>query len=311
VKHWTTFNEPLCSSLIGYAAGEHAPGRQEPEAALAAVHHQHLAHGLATSRLRELGAEQIGITLNLTNAVPNDPTDPVDVEAARRIDALWNRMYLDPILRGSYPEDLLEDVKGLGLAEVIEPGDLEIIAQPIDFLGVNHYHDDNVSGHPLPAGQPEAVVPTDSPKSSPFVGSEYVTFPARDLPRTAMGWEANPEGLRVLLNRLNQDYSNIPSLYITENGASYTDTVTEEGTVEDTEREEYILNHLDAVARAMQDGVDIRGYFVWSLLDNFEWAWGYAKRFGIIHVDYQSQVRTIKNSGRTYAGLIAANRTMA
>ena len=311
VKHWTTFNEPLCSSLIGYAAGEHAPGRQEPEAALAAVHHQHLAHGLAASRLRELGAEQIGITLNLTNAVPNDPKDPVDLEAARRIDALWNRMYLDPILRGAYPEDLLEDVKGLGLAEAIEPGDLEIIAQPIDFLGVNHYHDDNVSGHPLPAGQPPAIVPTDAPKSSPFVGSEYVSFPARDLPRTAMGWEVNPEGLRVLLNRLKRDYSNMPALYITENGASYTDTVTEAGTIEDTEREEYILNHLDAVARAIGDGVDVRGYFLWSLLDNFEWAWGYAKRFGIIHVDYQTQERTIKNSGRTYAGLIAANRTMA
>ncbi|MGV2854470.1 GH1 family beta-glucosidase [Glutamicibacter sp. AGC13] len=311
VKHWTTFNEPLCSSLIGYAAGEHAPGRQEPEAALAAVHHQHLAHGLATARLRELGAEHIGITLNLTNAVPNNPGDPVDLEAARRVDALWNRMYLDPVLRGSYPEDLLEDVRGLGLAEVIEAGDLEIISQPIDFLGVNHYHDDNVSGHPLPAGQPQPMVPTDSPKSSPFVGSEYVTFPARDLPRTAMGWEVNPEGLRVLLNRLNRDYANLPSLYITENGASYTDTVTEAGTVEDPEREEYILNHLDAVARAIEDGVDVRGYFVWSLLDNFEWAWGYAKRFGIIHVDYQTQVRTIKNSGKAYAGLIAANRTMA
>jgi len=220
-------------------------------------------------------------------------------------------MYLDPILRGAYPEDLLEDVKGLGLAEAIEPGDLEIIAQPIDFLGVNHYHDDNVSGHPLPAGQPPAIVPTDSPKASPFVGSEYVSFPARDLPRTAMGWEVNPEGLRVLLKRLKRDYSNMPALYITENGASYTDTVTGAGTIEDTEREEYILNHLDAVARAIADGVDVRGYFVWSLLDNFEWAWGYAKRFGIIHVDYQTQERTIKNSGRTYAGLIAANRTMA
>jgi len=311
VRHWTTFNEPLCSSLIGYAAGEHAPGRQEPEAALAAMHHQHLAHGLATERLRELGAQELGITLNLTNAVPNDPTDPVDLEAARRIDALWNRMYLDPILKGSYPEDLLADVSHLGLANVIQPGDLEIIHQPIDFLGVNHYHDDNVSGHPLSGDQPAAVVPTDSAKSSPFVGSEYVTFPARDLPRTAMGWEVNPQGLRVLLNRLQRDYENLPALYITENGASYTDEVSNEGTVEDHERREYILNHLDEVARSIEDGVDVRGYFVWSLLDNFEWAWGYDKRFGIIYVDYQSQERIIKNSGRAYAGLIAANRTMA
>lgn len=311
VQHWTTFNEPLCSSLIGYAAGEHAPGRQEPEAALAAMHHQHLAHGLATRRLRELGAQELGITLNLTNAVPNDPADPVDLEASRRIDALWNRMYLDPILKGSYPEDLLEDVGHLGLSGVIHPGDLEIIHQPINFLGVNHYHDDNVSGHPLPEGQPAAVVPTDSAKSSPFVGSEYVTFPARDLPRTAMGWEVNPQGLRVLLNRLRQDYANLPALYITENGASYTDEVSEAGTVEDHERSEYILDHLDEVARSIEDGVDVRGYFVWSLLDNFEWAWGYDKRFGIIYVDYQSQERIIKNSGRAYASLIAANRTMA
>lgn len=311
VNHWTTFNEPLCSSLIGYAAGEHAPGRQEPAAALAAVHHQHLGHGLATQRLRELGAQELGITLNLTNAVPNDPTDPVDVEAARRIDALWNRMFLDPLLRGSYPEDLLQDVSGLGLAEVIQPGDLEIIHQPIDFLGVNHYHDDNVSGHPLVDDGPEAVVPTDAPKSSPFVGSEYVTFPGRDLPRTAMGWEVNPQGLRVLLNRLNADYSDLPALYITENGASYTDELSPDGTVADTERCEYIFDHLDAVAGAIEDGVNVRGYFVWSLLDNFEWAWGYQKRFGIIYVDYETQERIVKDSGRAYAGLIAANRTMA
>ncbi|HJX77863.1 GH1 family beta-glucosidase [Glutamicibacter sp.] len=311
VNHWTTFNEPLCSSLIGYAAGEHAPGRQEPAAALAAVHHQHLGHGLATKRLRELGAQELGITLNLTNAVPNDPTDPVDLEAARRIDALWNRMFLDPLLRGSYPADLLQDVAGLGLAEVIEPGDLEIIHQPIDFLGVNHYHDDNVSGHPLAGDGPEAVMPTDAPKSSPFVGSEYVTFPSRDLPRTAMGWEVNPQGLRVLLNRLNAEYADLPALYITENGASYTDELSSDGTVADTERCEYIFDHLDAVAGAIEDGVNVRGYFVWSLLDNFEWAWGYQKRFGIIYVDYETQERIIKDSGRAYAGLIAANRTMA
>lgn len=311
VNHWTTFNEPLCSSLIGYAAGEHAPGRQEPAAALAAVHHQHLGHGLATQRLRELGAQELGITLNLTNAVPNDPTDPVDLEAARRIDALWNRMFLDPLLRGSYPEDLLQDVAGLGLAEVIQPGDLEIIHQPIDFLGVNHYHDDNVSGHPLVGDGPEVVVPTDAPKSSPFVGSEYVTFPSRDLPRTAMGWEVNPQGLRVLLNRLKTDYADLPALYITENGASYTDELSSDGTVADTERCEYIFEHLDAVAGAIEDGVNVRGYFVWSLLDNFEWAWGYQKRFGIIYVDYETQERIIKDSGRAYAGLIAANRTMA
>lgn len=310
VSHWTTFNEPLCSSLIGYAAGEHAPGRQEPRAALAAVHHQHLAHGMAASRLRSLGAQELGITLNLTNAVPNDPTDPVDLEAARRIDALWNRMYLDPILLGSYPQDLLKDVKDYGLDELILEGDLELINQPIDFLGVNHYHDDNVSGHELTKEEPEAVVPTESPKSSPFVGSEYVTFPSRNLPRTAMGWEVNPAGLRTLLNRLKSDYPNLPALYITENGAAYEDSVESDGSVADTERTDYIMSHIAEVAAAVGDGVDIRGYFVWSLLDNFEWAWGYEKRFGIVRVDYETQERTIKNSGLAYANLIEQSRTL-
>ena len=185
-----------------------------------------------------------------------------------------------------------------------------LIAQPIDFLGVNHYHDDNVSGHPLAAGEPAALVPTDSPKSSPFVGSEYVSFPARDLPRTAMGWEVNSAGLRVLLNRLRDDYPNLLPLYITGKRAAYEDAVTAQGTVEDPERR----NTFSAIWTrwsALPTGVDVRGYFYWSLLDNFEWAWGYNKRFGIIHVDYRTQQRTIKNSGRAYAGLIAANRTMA
>jgi beta-glucosidase len=314
VTHWTTFNEPLCSSLIAYGAGEHAPGRTDGRAALAAVHHQHLAHGLAIQTLRERSGAaagdaeaadlRFGITLNLTNAVPNDPTDPVDLEAARRIDALWNRMFLEPVLLGRYPDDLLDDVAGLGLSDVIEDGDLEIIAQPIDFLGVNHYHDDNVSGHPQPADAPGGLQPTDRPKGSPFPGSEYVSFPPRPLPRTAMGWEVNPEGLRSLLVRLGQDYPTLPPLYITENGASYDDEVSADGRVHDSERAAYIRSHIDAVGEAIAEGADVRGYFVWSLLDNFEWAWGYNKRFGIIRVDYGTQQRIVKDSGLEYAAII-------
>ncbi|MCU1404205.1 MAG: beta-glucosidase [Glaciihabitans sp.] len=314
VTHWTTFNEPLCSSLIGYASGEHAPGRREPKAALHATHHQHLAHGLAVARLRELAGagrdttpDKIGITLNLTNAVPNDPLDPVDVDAARRIDALWNRMYLDPILRGRYPQDLLQDVSGLGLSDVILPGDLEIIAAPIDFLGVNHYHDDNVSGHPQPQ-EAEHVRATGRPTSSPFVGSEFVTFPSRGLPRTAMGWEVNPRGLHTLLLRLGEEYPELPPLYITENGAAYNDVVDSDGQVHDPDRTAYILSHVEEVGRAIADGADVRGYFVWSFLDNFEWAWGYNKRFGIVRVDYSSQERTVKDSGLAYAALISELR---
>lgn len=308
VTHWTTFNEPLCSSLIGYAAGEHAPGLRDPRAALAAVHHQHLAHGLATTALRELGAEKIGITLNLTNAVPNDPSDPVDLEAARRIDALWNRMFLEPILLSEYPADLLDDVRDYGLAELIEPGDLQIIGAPIDFLGVNHYHDDNVSGHPLPTDATPDKVATERPRASPFVGSEYVTFPSRHLPQTAMGWEVHPEGLRQLLVRLGKEYPTLPPLYVTENGAAYDGDTVVDGRVSDPERTSYIEAHIAAIGEAITEGADVRGYFLWSMLDNFEWAWGFEKRFGIVHVDYDSQVRTIKDSGLNYARIITAHR---
>lgn len=308
VSHWTTFNEPFCSSLIGYASGEHAPGRQDPAAALAAVHHQHLAHGLAASTLRELGAEQLGITLNLTTAVPCDPEDPLDIDAARRIDGLWNRMYLEPLLLGRYPSDVLEDVRGIGLGDdIVRPGDLDIIAAPLDFLGVNHYHDDGVSGHPLPQAAIAATLPTERPTASPFVGSEFVTFPSRGLPTTAMGWEVNPGGLRTLLGRLTADYPTLPPLYITENGAAYDgDVVGGDGAVHDPERTAYIFDHIDAVAGAIDDGADIRGYFVWSLFDNFEWAWGFDKRFGIVHVDYDTQARTVKDSGLALAAHIRA-----
>ncbi|MEF2977416.1 GH1 family beta-glucosidase [Subtercola sp. YIM 133946] len=320
VRNWTTFNEPLCSSLIGYTAGEHAPGRRDPRAGLAAVHHQHLGHGLAVQRLRRLGAaafdgeagDKIGITLNLTTAVPNDPADPVDIEAARRIDALWNRMYLEPLLLGAYPADLLQDVRDYGLAELVLPGDLDLVSAPLDFIGVNHYHDDNVSGHPLPASPPSnTAAPSAREKRSPFVGSEYVTFPPRDLPHTAMGWEVHPQGLYDLLLRLGRDYPTLPPLYVTENGASYDDVVSADGEVHDPLRVSYLQSHIDAVGRAIADGADVRGYFVWSLLDNFEWAWGYDKRFGIVHVDYDTQRRTIKDSGRVYAQIIEGVRERA
>lgn len=302
VTHWTTFNEPFCSSLIGYAAGEHAPGLQDQRAALAAVHHQHLAHGLATSALRDLGAAQVGITLNLTTAIPADPTDPVDLEAARRVDGLWNRMFIEPIVLGAYPSDLLDDVADYGLSDLILPGDLETIAQPIDFLGVNYYHDDQVSGHPAPSS---TVAPTDRPYASPFVGSEYVTFPPRDLPHTAMGWEVNPDGLGDLLVRLTSEYPTLPPLYVTENGAAYDDVISADGGVHDPQRTAYVVQHIQSISSAIERGADVRGYFLWSLLDNFEWAWGFDKRFGIVHVDYETQVRTIKDSGRAYSALIA------
>ncbi len=308
VGRWTTFNEPLCSSLIGYAAGDHAPGRREPAAALAALHHQHLAHGLAVRELRDRAGSrpiELGITLNLTTAIPRDAEDPVDVDAARRVDALWNRAFLDPLLRGAYPEDLLQDVAGLGLTEAIRDGDLEVINQGLDFLGVNYYHDDCVSGHPSTAPDEREFKPTDRPTRSSLVGSEFVTFPLRGLPRTTMGWEVNPAGLRELLVRLGREHPNLPALYVTENGAAYDDVVGADGEIDDEERSRYILEHVAAVGEAIDEGADVRGYFVWSLFDNFEWAWGYGKRFGVVRVDYDTQERTVKRSGRAYAALIA------
>jgi beta-glucosidase len=305
VKNWTTFNEPFCSSLLGYASGVHAPGRQDPSAAVAAIHHQHLAHGLTVNRLRELGAEQIGITLNLSNAIPLDANDPVDVEAARRFDVLQNRVFLDPIVTGAYPEDALSDLEQFGLRDVIRPGDLEIIGTTIDFLGVNHYHDDQVSGHPDDSGSDGHSGATARDIRSCWIGSEYITFPSRGLPRTAMNWEVNPSGLHKLLVRLGREYPNLPPLFVTENGSAYDDVLSEDGRVHDTERTQYIVDHVQAVSDAIADGADVRGYFVWSLLDNFEWSWGYDKRFGIVRVDYRTQERTIKDSGLAYAGLIA------
>ncbi|WP_022883605.1 GH1 family beta-glucosidase [Glaciibacter superstes] len=306
VQHWTTFNEPFCSSLLGYASGAHAPGRQEPRAAIAAVHHQHLAHGLAVGELRSRGAQNLGITLNLSNSIPRDANDPVDLEAARRFDSLQNRIFLEPIVLGAYPEDSLRDLEPFGLADVIQPGDLEVISTPIDFLGVNHYHDDLISGHPAPESSDGHSGGAERPTVSPWVGSEDLTFPSRGLPRTAMNWEVNPDGLRKLLVRLGREYPTLPPLYVTENGAAYVDTVSADGHVHDAERAAYIQNHIAAVGRAIDEGADVRGYFVWSLLDNFEWSWGYGKRFGIVRVDYDTLERTVKDSGLAYAELIAA-----
>jgi len=326
VTHWTTFNEPFCSSLLGYASGVHAPGRQDGRAAVAAVHHQHLAHGRAVLALRSQGAAHIGITLNLTNALARDPSDPVDVDAARRLDSLANRIFLEPILLGAYPIDTLLDLESFGLSEergpnaeaaLIQPGDLEIMSAPLDFLGVNHYHDDAVSGYPLTVrGEGESNADSHSggasrPVGSPWVGSEHLTFPSRGLPRTAMDWEVNPDGLRALLVRLGDEYPNLPPLYVTENGAAYDDIVAADGAVHDSERTRYILDHVEAVAQALMAGADVRGYFVWSLLDNFEWSYGYGKRFGIVRVDYDTLERTVKDSGHVFAQLIADARDAA
>ncbi|WP_062216543.1 GH1 family beta-glucosidase [Streptomyces sp. NBRC 109706] len=293
VKDWTTLNEPWCSAFLGYASGIHAPGRTDGPAALRAAHHLMLGHGLATRALREQGARDVGITVNL---YPVDPaTDSAaDRDAARRIDGLMNRVFLDPLLRGAYPEDLLKDLSSVTDTDHVRDGDLAIINTPLDFLGVNYY-----TRHVVRAG-------TATGRPSNWVGSEDVEFVKRGIPETAMGWEIDPDGLYETLTRVWREYGPLP-LYVTENGAAFDDRVEADGRVRDEARRAYLESHFAAAHRALSEGVDLRGYFVWSLMDNFEWAHGYGKRFGLVHVDFETQRRTMKDSGHWLAEITRAN----
>ena len=309
VDVWTTLNEPWCSSFLSYTAGVHAPGRQSRPDGLAAAHHLMLGHGLAVRELRSRDADlNLGITLNLTVTDPVDPQDPADVDAARRIDGQFNRFFLDPILRGEYPSDVLEDVAEHGLLDHVRDGDLEIISAPIDTLGVNYYHGERVSARPAPQSL-RGDAPVERTTSSPFPAADGVHNHPRDLPLTSMDWEVQPEGLTRLLLRLQDEYTGPAgiALYVTENGAAYDDVPDAGGHVEDVERREFFDLHLRAVHEAVQRGVDVRGYFAWSLLDNYEWAWGYHKRFGIVRVDYDTLERTPKASARWYATVARDN----
>lgn len=308
VPVWTTLNEPWCAAFLGHLAGAHAPGDTHPRAALAAAHHLLLGHGLAVQALREADPElTLGITLNLTVAKPADPDRPGDVDAARRIDGQMGRIFLDPIFRGSYPEDVLADVAGMGLEDVIEDGDLSIISAPIDALGINYYQGSLVSDQPSPELQ-DGEAPTSRPTRSPFPAADGVYTHSQGLPTTAMGWEIQPDGLREVLVRIHTEYAEPAGvdLYVTENGAAFDDQVAADGAVPDQPRVEFLRAHLNAVLDAVDEGVPVKGYFYWSLMDNFEWAWGYQKRFGIVRVDYDTQARTVKDSGHEYAAIIDA-----
>ncbi|MDM4763872.1 GH1 family beta-glucosidase [Galbitalea sp. SE-J8] len=309
VTNWTTLNEPWCSSFLSYLGGEHAPGHTSETEALAAGHHLLLGHGLVTRALRERDpALRLGITLNLTVADPVDPTDAGDVDAARRIDGQFNRFFLDPIFRGAYPPDLVDDVREWDLERFVQPGDLELISTPIDVLGVNYYHGELVSAHPAAGADVTTQAPSQHPKRSPFPAAAGVHWHPRPLPLTAMGWEVQPEGLTRLLHRIHAEYTDAAgvALVVTENGAAYDDVVTADGAVVDEERTAFLRAHLDAVLDAIEGGTPVRGYFYWSLLDNYEWAWGYAMRFGLVRVDYGTQQRTLKQSAREYQRIIAA-----
>jgi beta-glucosidase len=291
VSQWITHNEPWVVAFLGHAYGTKAPGIRHWPTALRASHHLLLSHGLALGALRaQLGeGAQVGIALNQFPIHPAGPGE-ADRDAARRVDGHLNRWFLDPLLRGSYPADMLALYEGLyGPPESVRDGDLALIGAPIDFLGVNYYNPQRIAA---------------APGELPLQARQVPAAP----PITAMGWEVDPDGLHEVLMRLRRDYGALP-VYITENGASFDDPPAVNGHVEDPERTAYLQGHLAALARAVADGVDVRRYCVWSLLDNFEWEEGYDKRFGIVHVDFHTQARTPKRSALWYRDFIARVRT--
>lgn len=306
---WTTLNEPWCAAFLGYASGVHAPGRTEPLASLRAAHHLNLAHGLAIQALRSVTTNdpQYSVTLNL-HAVRGE--GPTGAEAVRRIEAIGNRVFTGPMLHGAYPKDLLEDTAAITDWSFVHDGDTETIHQEIDVLGINYYATTLVrmwdgTGERLSADGHMAV------GASPWPGADDVEFLPQPGPHTSMGWNIEPSGLEELLLSVHAEFPDQP-LMVTENGVAFEDVVTggEDGqAVHDDDRIDYLRRHFTAAHRVLDAGVDLRGYFVWSLLDNFEWGFGYSKRFGIVRVDYDTLERLPKDSAHWYAEL-AATRTI-
>ncbi len=286
VRHWITLNEPSISAFVGYLQARHAPGHSNLREALAAAHHLLLAHGRAVSVVRANAREaEVGISLNLGGQVPAS-SSVADRTAAWREDGVLNRWFLDPISARGYPVDIVAHY-GRPM-DFVQGGDLEAIAIPLDFLGVNYYARNIVRSR-------EVAEADNAPRT------------VRAQPqRTAMGWEVYPQGLYDLLGRLHFDYR-FSALYVTENGAAYPDHIAPDGSVHDPDRRAYLEGHFKAAARAMAAGVPLRGYFVWSLLDNFEWGHGCSKRFGLVYVDYPTQRRVLKSSAHWYKRVIDAN----
>ena len=310
VETWTTLNEPWCSAYLGYGSGAHAPGRTSGEDALKAVHHLNLAHGLAISALRKVATNNpaYSVTLNLHALRGVGDSGP---EAVRRIDALGNRAFTGPMLHGAYPADLLADTAEVTDWSFVQQGDAALIHQPIDVLGVNYYSTTAVrlwdgSMEPAPDGE---LVRADGHKpaaGTPWPGADCVEFVQQIGPFTDMGWNIAPDGFEALLMAVHHEFPDLP-LMITENGAAFPDVV-QDGRVHDAERIDYLRRHITAVHRSIEAGVDLRGYLVWSLLDNFEWAYGYTMRFGIVRVDYDTLLRTKKDSAHWYAELAESKR---
>lgn len=292
VRYWATHNEPWCVATLGYELGEHAPGLRRPADSLRAAHHVMLSHGMAVPEIRRRSpGSEVGIVLNLVPAYPHSDS-AADRDAARWLDGFFNRWYLDPIFRGEYPEDVIADRVSLGHLEsevlpFVRDGDLDIISGPIDCLGVNYYS--RTVAKAIASGAPKAVR----------------VAPEEEL--TDMGWEVYPRGLEDLLVRVSDEYDP-PKLYIAENGAAYAVGPDETGRVPDSRRVRFLAEHLEACARAVARGATLNGYFVWSLLDNFEWAHGFSKRFGLFFVDFETQRRIPKDSAHWYRGVVGSNQ---
>ena len=280
IAAWATHNEPWCAAYLGYGNGHHAPGHSNTRWGVQAMHHLLLGHGLALPAIRANDpAAQVGIVANVAPGYPATDTE-ADRHAARQFEAYQNAWVLDPLLKGHYPEALWKVWPGC--EPLVLSGDMDIIARPIDYLGLNYYS--------------RSVLRAKGADDFEFVtqtGAEHTT----------MDWEVYPQGLHDILEAFHQKYPNLPPIYITENGMSSADKVSG-GAVDDTQRQSYLKRHFAACSRAMDNGVDVRGFFLWSLLDNFEWAWGYERRFGIVHVDFQTQQRTLKQSALAYKSFL-------
>jgi beta-glucosidase len=279
-----TINEPWCIAWLSHFMGIHAPGLRDIRAAARAMHHILLAHGLGLQNMRAMGQQNLGIVLNFDHTAPLTDS-PADLAAADRWDGIFNRWFIEGITKGTYPQAVLD-----GLAPHMPAGwqdDMAIISQPIDFLGVNYY-----TRH-LVAADPAAPWPSLRGQNG-------------DLPVTQMGWEIYPDGLHHFLTRMARDYVGQMPMYVTENGMANADEIAG-GAVDDAVREAYLFDHLAATKRAIADGANVRGFFYWSLLDNYEWAEGYEKRFGMVHVDFTTQARTPKRSYHAYARALARN----
>ncbi|MEV0822811.1 GH1 family beta-glucosidase [Nonomuraea rubra] len=300
VDTWFTLNEPWVAAFLGYGSGIHAPGRKSPADAFRAAHHMLLGHGLAAQALRAAGAAKVGIVLNISPVMtPAQVSDfgrelsEEDAAAVARIDALANRQFLEPALRGAYPAELLPVIERHAGLDHVHDGDLETIAQPVDLLGVNYYTPLVVQAQPS------------EPADAAYPGSEGILFCTIPTAVTAMGWPIVPNGLSLLLGRISRDYPGL-DLMVTENGADFVDVVTGDG-IHDVERISFIEEHLRALRAAIDDGARVRGYLVWTLLDNLEWADGYQRKFGLVHVDFATQRRRMKDSALWYRDVIGRN----